>query len=151
MEGDVAVKKQAPKTAAEYKALVNSIVESELKQRDEYEIRALVRSRLHDGAFDIVMAALGLSRKWGDWEVDHCNGLRNAAADAMLKEARGAAEEWLREQAGNLPQLPKSAIKALHRDYLENLESEVSRRLRERASGEAMRIVNDMLSGVASE
>jgi hypothetical protein len=139
--------KKTIKTVSEYRDVVGAAVNDVLSKMDADEIRRDIQSRLAEQRFELITVALGLSRRWGGWEVDHCNGLRNAAADVMLSEAETAASDWLKAQAGSLPDLPKAAIRALHKDYLERLEREIDRNLRERAEHEAQRIVNEMLAG----
>lgn len=143
-------KTRTPKNLAEYREMVEATVAEELKNMDAHSVRDMVRSRLEKDAFGLVTAALGISQRWNEWEVDHCNGLRNAAAVAMLENAKSAAREWLQEQAGSLPDLPKAAIKALHRDYLERLEYEIADMLRERAHEDARVYVERMLDGAAA-
>lgn len=128
----------------DYHLALKSAVDTELEAIDINDLREQVRHRMQNDVFDIVTSALGFDRRWGKWEVDHCNGLRNAAADAMLAEAKSAAVDWLKQQAGKLPELPKAAVKALHADYKQRLERTLSDLLEERAHTEAHRIVHEM-------
>jgi len=130
------------KTLADYRAAVEAEITAAMS---EIDIREHVRSLLQSKAYQIVTAALGFDTRWDRIEVDHCNGLRNKAADTMLAEAKDAAELWLLEQAGALPKLSAAAVKALHRDYLTCLNTETRRLLQERATRDAARQVDAIL------
>lgn len=146
----MAKKKDTIDTIDEYKAFVAEAVAEELSIFDPLRIRSKIRGMLEENAFSFVMSALGLKKNWNNWEVDHCNGLRNKVADIMLSEASGAAEKWIKEQAGKLPELPAGAVKALHRDYLDYLKREIQDAIWDQARKDAKVQVAKILSGEAA-
>jgi len=98
-------------------------------------------TKLLDGRVqEIIGKLLGFDAHWGVWEVDHCNGRsgNSAAGDWLRDAANGAVSEWLTDQAGKLPTLPKAAITSLRGDYLEAFQNELRDRLIKKAKEDAL-------------
>jgi hypothetical protein len=125
--------------------------------RDEWLAKADVPGRvsqmLDNKLKDVVGKLLGFDVRWGsEWRVDHCNGRAgNSAAGDYLREKCGASvNEWLDKAAGDLPPLPKTAIRSIVSSYHEMLESAIRDQLYKKAQSEAEKIANSILRDVTS-
>lgn len=111
------------------------------KNGTKEQIRRGVLDILNRNVQSIISKLLGFDDHWGGdrWEVDHCNGRsgNSAAGDFIREQAGEAVNEWLKEQARKLPQLPKKAIISLRAEYLEQLQKNLSRNIREKAATDA--------------
>ncbi len=59
-----------------------------------------------------------------------------------------AVRQWLDEQAGNLPKLPKSAITDLRQEYLTVLRRELTASVQRRAIEDAQELLSDVVSDI---
>lgn len=110
----------------------------------------VVREILARKREEIVVKLLGFDSRWGEWDLDHCNGRSgdSAAGDYLRSRAGQAVKAWLDEQAGDLPELPKRAIDSLRREYLAAYESELGRALRQLAQSRAREDVQSVADRV---
>ena len=124
--------------------------------RDEWLEKIDVKGRitqLLDGKLqEVVAKLLGFDVRWREWEVDHCNGRAgNSAAGDYLREKCGVGvKEWLDKAAGDLPPLPKAAVKSLVSRYHEMLERAIGDELRKKAQRDAQAMVESMIQNVAA-
>lgn len=109
----------------------------------EVEIETKIRRMLDRRLQEIVGKLMGFDTRWGDWELDHCNGRagESAAGDWLRSQAGEAVKAWLSEQAGNLPPLPKNAAKALQKSYTDRLLDEAESLLKRKAQEDAAALV----------
>lgn len=114
-------------------------------------IKQRVHAKLDKGVEQIVASLLGFSRdSWDVWRIDHCNGRagESAAGDYMRENAKVAVETWLEAHFGELPALPKAAIKELRQEYERTFHEVLRRRLRELASRNAEDVAQEMIDAV---
>ena len=113
-------------------------------------IERRVRDTLEERSDRVVLQLLGFELEWGgrEWKVDHCNGRsgESAAGDWLRKRAGDAVRAWLDDQAGALPQLPKSAVADLRREYQQALHRALSIMLRRRAEVDAAAMVEGIVA-----
>jgi hypothetical protein len=126
--------------------------------RDEWIAKANVSAqigRLLDNKLqEVVGKLLGFDVRWGnEWEVDHCNGRAgdSAAGDYLREKCGAAVKEWLDKAAGELPPLPKQAIKALVSSYHEMLERAIRDQLFKKAQRDAAAIAESIALEFTSE
>jgi hypothetical protein len=138
------------KTQSEIKRVVKSAgkaAEEWVKSKEDIagEIKSLLDSKLEE----VTMKLLGFNNRYGEWEIDHCNGRfgDSAAGDWLRDKAGDAVNAWLTKQAGNLPELPKTAIKSLRENYLSVLENQLRVKLTEKAKADSDAILKSALFG----
>lgn len=121
----------------------------ENEENIEYKIIKMLDERCEK----IVAKLMGFENPWGKWEVDHCNGRagESAAGDWLRQRAGESVRAWLDKQAGDLPDLPKSAINALKKEYLCILEELVKEELEEIAKEKMMKVVEELIGDIHGE
>lgn len=113
----------------------------------EGDIESKVRGMLDRRLQEIVGKLMGFDNRWGPWEVDNCNGRagESAAGEWLRSQAGEAVKTWLSEQAGNLPSLPKGAIKALQKSYTDRLLDDAEDLLKRKAQEDAEALVAGLM------
>jgi hypothetical protein len=108
-------------------------------------IRTYIQKKVEESAFDLVMAAMGISRdSWGKWQISKASETMNFITDA----ARETIDEWFTHQIGDLPDLPNTVKKAIEKEYLEHYQSEVRRRMKAEAERQALLTVTRMVAEI---
>lgn len=128
------IKKDAEKAASEW--LAQADVPSRVRQALDLNVKIIAAS------------LLGFEHRWGEWEVDHCNGRsgESAAGDYLREKCSEAIKEWLEDLGGNLPPLPMSAKKSLVAAYHERLQHNVREILMARAKRDAEAIAEEIIA-----
>lgn len=141
------VNEKTKQMLADAQAKADAAAQKWLKEKQgniEQDVHNLLDQRLET----LVAKLLGFNNRWGDWEIDSCNGRsgESAAGDWLRARAGNAAREWLTKQAGALPKLPAKAISSLRESYLKRLESELSQLLGQKAVEDARAAMNSMFN-----
>lgn len=112
----------------------------------EEKIENMLDRRLQE----LVGKYLGFDNKWGRWELDHCNGRsgESAAGDFLRSKVQEGTKKWLEKQAGNLPDLPKSAIADLKKEYLYILKREIEQNLNRIAEGKGEELAKEIAGDI---
>jgi len=115
----------------EAKKIIDAAVAECCKCVTPESARRKIEDILDSHTEEAVAKLLGFDNKWGDWEVDHCNGRQgeSAAGDWLRKTAKEEVDKWLAKQAGALPDLSPAQKKALREDYRNTLAYHVKERL----------------------
>lgn len=111
------------------------------------QIERIVFDKLNRRLEETVAKFMGFRTSFGEWEIDFTNG-RNSDSEVgewLRKKVGASTNTWLEQQAGSLPVLSKSAIAALHREYLRTLGDEIARLLRDQAIADAQKAVDQIL------
>ena len=142
--------KKKPITLDDVRRWEREATEAWLEENADREtVNRSVRRALDARREELVAKLMGFDRRWGsDWEVDHCNGRagESAAGDFLRSLAVEGVKEWLSEQAGNMPDLPKKAVQALRMEYRDILHDEVRERIAMRAVEKSRQAVERILS-----
>ena len=104
------------------------------------QIQKDVHTRLERERVGIVASLLGFEFDCGHFSrVDHCNGRagESAAGDFLRSVAGRETMKWLEKQAGELPELPESAIQSLRKDYIKTFEERLRYQLKKNAEEKA--------------
>lgn len=118
------------------------------------KIETVVNDILDQRVESLVSSLMGFGRdswQFGEvWKVDHCNGRsgESAAGDWLRERAGEAVRQWLDEQAGDLPRLPKGAIADLRREYLTVLRRELMAAVQRRAIEDAQELLGNIVTNV---
>lgn len=125
--------------------------------RDEWlekiDVKARITQLLDARMEEVVAKLLGFNSRWrGEWEVDSCNGRmgESAAGDYLREKCGVAVKEWLDKAAGDLPPLPKAAVRSLVSRYHEMLERAILGEIQKKAQRDAQAMVESMIQNVAA-
>jgi len=119
-------------------------IEENLKSPQD--LAAKVSDHLDRQVNTILGQLLGFDSRYGNWEVDHCNGRGGESlVGNFIKEIAGKeAAGWLLDKMVPLPELTKPQIKALRNDFSKRYEEKVRDELRglieKKAKEDAQRI-----------
>jgi hypothetical protein len=115
-------------------------------------IRTYVQKKVEESAFELVMAALGLEHKWGKWEIASSGrGEPTEAMKLIMDAGRETIQEWFAQQMGDLPDLSKTVKDSIIREYKQNFERELRKRMQEEAITQARRKVERMVAEINGE
>ena len=141
--------KPKPKPMDSLAKLPEYIEKETQKVLKQYTART-IQNRIHDildsSVESVLCRAIGMDKRFGDWEVVHCNGRggESKVSDWLQQNAHKAVDDWLKKAMGQLPPIPKDAVKSMRKEYLEHIERRVKERIRDRADDEAEKIVDEI-------
>ena len=102
-------------------------------------MKAFTRSVIENRIEEVVAREFGFDDRWGDWELDQSNA-RHYTSEAghwLRDKVKEEVKSWLDEQAGKLPELPKTAIKSLLDNYRQQYHTSLKLELMELARKKA--------------
>lgn len=105
-----------------YRKRVQALVEEELGEAIE-NLEAAVSETIHGSIRDIVAASMGLSHRWGSWEVTRTNGIDGetpvgiAYREAATEKARELVTAAIKEFKPT-----KAMLTAIRKEYSDTLE-----------------------------
>lgn len=125
---------------------VNQAVQEWLKKNDEKKIKRDVEIRLDKHRNEIIHKLLGFNDRWGQWEVDHCNGRagNSAAGDFLRRHAQDKIEAWFKSQI-DFPALPEKAIIDAQAEYMRELKNQLFVNVKHKAKIDAQKIIDDIV------
>lgn len=99
-----------------------------IRENTPEQIEKRVYEILDKRTEEVVAKLLGFSPRWGEWEIDHCNGRagQSEAGNYLACAAKGAVVTWLEQQADSINnlKLPPTALKAIKKEALINARRE---------------------------
>lgn len=119
----------------------NIILETLSKEKIIREIENIIR--------DSIPSLLGLTHSFGRWEIDRCNGRKSILTDMINNKAQEIAQKEINKIKDI--KLNTEQIKAIEKDYTDNLIEKIERNLREESYKEADRIVQKLVERKATE
>lgn len=108
-------------------------------------IAAKIHKRLDTHLEEITLKLLGFdTRHDGKYEIDHCNGRagNSAAGDYLRARASDAVKEWLDQV--ELPEIPKTAIRAVQVAYREQFLRTARKLMEEEATRQANELIKQL-------
>ena len=123
------------------------IAEWVAKEGNPGEVKGHIKRLLDQGRDQILFGLMGFRKSWDKWEVDHCNGREPAVSQMLKSHVKQGLEEWLAEQAGDMPKPPASVLAMIREEY----KKELSRTLVKQAKDQAWTDANDILNGLKDE
>ncbi|MHA1573352.1 MAG: hypothetical protein ACTSX8_05110 [Alphaproteobacteria bacterium] len=107
-----------------------------------------INKRLDDSAREIIAVLLGMSGRWGRWEVDSSRAKDSAAGQFITRHADTAVRAWLEKLFANgLPEPTEEDLEAARDHYMESFRSQVRHAMYNKATSDA----NKFLEGVAAD
>lgn len=132
-------------------SIIGSTVAVWMKGNSEEALARKVKVQLDSKQEEVVCKLLGFNNKWGEWEVDNCNGRagNSAAGDYLRSVQQDAIEEWFKSV--KLPPMPSSMVKALKSEYLNTLQYQLREKLRRKAEDQANAIATELVEKYLSD
>lgn len=142
-----------------FRRLLDDQMREELATLDPRVVLGAVTKRLQEHRDEMIWNLLGLSEKWGKWEVDHCNGrnspitqyLTAEVGDQVREFVRGIAQEVLTEpvkakiRAAVEAELRKEYKYYYRRDYEQYVRERISTGLQAAAQECADRLISEII------
>lgn len=120
------------------------------KLREEIErglprVADRVDAMIDEGAREIIFAALGITKRYDEWEVDHCNGRKTAIANELGERARARIKEHFPAVLAEFAKPPKNIAAAIRKEFVEQYESHLTRVVRDLAERTAMEHAEELI------
>ena len=112
---------------------------------------------MEDNATEVLLKLLGFDNKWGGWQIDHCNGRAgNSEVGVTLKSLFSEVTKnfvlQFKEESMKLTKTEYAQIlKIMKKEFINSLESEAIRAMREKGKTCGRELVEEIFAGVTSE
>lgn len=134
----------------EYKAQYDEALRKEIDTRMTH-MRELVDGVLSDAAFEIIANAIGMTKdRWnrGQWTVDHCNGRRTAAANALGEHALEYVKSQLPDFVAQFANVPKKLSASMKKEYRDVYDRKLREVLTAHAEEQARKDADELLNAL---
>jgi DNA-binding TFAR19-related protein (PDSD5 family) len=120
------------------------------KLREEIEkglprVKDRVDAMIDEGAREIIFAALGITKRWNEWEVDHCNGRKSAIANELGEQARKRIKEHFPAVLAEFAKPPKNIVATIRKEFAEQYEYQLIRLVRAQAESVAAEHAEELI------
>lgn len=119
-----------------------------LREEIEHKLPRLadtVDAIIEEGAREIIFAALGITKRYGEWEVDHCNGRKTAIANELGERARAHIKENFPAVLAEFAKPPKNIVTAVRKEFAEQYEYHLTRVIRDLAQRAATEHAEELI------
>lgn len=126
------------------------------KLREEIErklphVSERVDAVIEDGAREIIFAALGIVKRYNEWEVDHGNGRKTAIANELGERAMAHIKEHYPAVLAEFAKPPRNIVAAIRKEFAEQYEYELTRAVRSLAGRMAMEHATELIEAFKRE
>lgn len=126
------------------------------KLREEIEkglprVADRVDAMIDEGAREIIFAALGITKRWNEWEVDHCNGRKTAIANELGERAREHIKEHFPAVLAEFAKPPKNILAIVRKEFMEQYEYHLTRVVRDLAERAATEHASELIEAFKRE
>lgn len=138
----VTKKKEQPieELRAAYDAALREEIERKLPRMAD-----TVDAIIEEGAREIIFAALGIVKRYTEWEVDHCNGRKTAIANELGERARAHIKEHFPAVLAEFAKPPRNIAAAVRKEFAEQYEYHLTRAIREIAERKATEHAEELM------
>jgi len=115
---------------SEYESTLRAEIEAAILPEN---VKRAVDRVIEEAAMQIIYAALGIEKRYGQWEVDHANGRKTAIANALGEHAMSLIKSAMPAFIADFKVSQRELKAALKKEFNEQFDAHLERMVRERA------------------